>query len=99
MGRDARRVRLHAALPSGQCPPQAYPKPRGEGCAHCKCRCAAVLYIVRRAPVLLAPFGVVTALLHLLLGILLTILGAGALAVRLLLFTCGPSLTLVAILL
>lgn len=44
-------------------------------------RCAATLYIVRCAPILLAPLGVLTALLHLLLGILLTIASAGALVV------------------
>lgn len=43
--------------------------------------CAATLYIVRCAPILLAPLGVLTALLHLLLGILLTIASAGALVV------------------
>jgi hypothetical protein len=46
-----------------------------------RCRCAAALYILRCVPALIAPFGVLTALLHLLLGSLLTILGAGALVV------------------
>lgn len=44
-------------------------------------RCAAGIYILRCAPVLLAPFGVVTALVYLLLGSLLTIAGAVALVV------------------
>lgn len=47
------------------------------------CRCAALLYILRCAPVLLAPFGVLSALLYLLLGIALAVVAAGAAVVSL----------------
>ncbi len=48
------------------------------------CSCAAVLYILRCAPFLLAPLGVLSALLYLLLGVLLAVVGAGAAVV-----SCG----------